>query len=69
MNVSNYQTEQMGATAGATVYLARHVHDGTEVLLSLLDRDSPGAADGMRLRTRKITSASNTALWVRKSDG
>ncbi|XYI02382.1 hypothetical protein ACMHYB_22550 [Sorangium sp. So ce1128] len=49
MNVGNHQTKQMGAAAGRTLDLAHHVHDGTEGLLRLLDRDSAAAADGMRL--------------------
>ncbi|XYI02364.1 hypothetical protein ACMHYB_22455 [Sorangium sp. So ce1128] len=68
MNVGNHQTKRMSAAAGGTLDLAHHVHDGTEGLLRLLDRDSAAAADGVRLGTRKITSASSTALWVRKSD-
>ncbi len=51
MKIGNYQViEQMGATAGGTLYLARHLHDGTPVLLKLPDRDNSSAADGLRLR-------------------
>ena len=51
MKMGNYQViEQMGATAGSTLYLARHLHDGSPVLLKLPERDNASAADGLRLR-------------------
>ncbi|XYI02363.1 AAA family ATPase [Sorangium sp. So ce1128] len=49
MNRGNYQAiEQMGATAGGTLYLARHLHDASAALLKLPASDS--AADGLRLK-------------------
>jgi PAS domain S-box-containing protein len=47
MNMGNYQVlEQIGATTGGTLHLARHFQDGTAVLLKFPARDS--AADGLR---------------------
>ncbi len=51
MNIGNYQLiERIGTTAGGELYRARHLHDGTAVLLKFLDRDGAGVADDMRLR-------------------
>lgn len=40
----------MGATTGGTFYLARHVYDGTTVLLKSLYRDNASTADKARFR-------------------
>jgi PAS domain S-box-containing protein len=49
MNIGNYQLmEQIGATVGGALHLARHSHDGALVLLKLPERDN--AADDLRLR-------------------
>ena len=51
MNIGNYQlVERIYATAHDEFYLARHVHDGTTVLLKLLDRDNASVADKARFR-------------------
>ncbi|WP_440963997.1 AAA family ATPase [Massilia sp. GER05] len=47
MNLGNYQTvEQVGTVAGGTLHLARHVRDGTPVLLKFPSHDS--VAGGLR---------------------
>jgi len=47
MNMGNYQIlEQIGATAGGMLHLARRIQDGTAVLLKLPARNS--AANGLR---------------------